>query len=147
MIPQDPEVTINDMKRLERISAADRNITNLMGLEHAANLTYVDLSGNPIYSIQPLLDKPIYYLDISSTEITSLEGIERLTELSFLHINDTEITDISPVENLSLLTFEMAGVPAANEEQQSIQMLEDKGIEVVSKPSSILLNLHYTDGD
>lgn len=52
-IPERP-IYPSDLKGLTSFSASGRNISNLTGLEHCINLTYLDLSHNEISNISPL---------------------------------------------------------------------------------------------
>ena len=76
-------ITTSDMAALTQLYAVNSNIIRLTGLEHAINLTYLNLSVNSI------------------SDISSLSGLTNLTEL-YLHVNS--ISDISPLMELTNLT-------------------------------------------
>jgi Leucine-rich repeat (LRR) protein len=47
-------ITTGQMKQLTALNISGRGITNLTGLEHATNLTYLDVSNNVIVSFEPI---------------------------------------------------------------------------------------------
>ena len=81
-LPNDVLLTQLEMKRLTGLDAADRQITDVTGLEHAVNLTWLGLGGNKIRNLCPLA------------------GLNQLETL-YLWINP--ISDISPLANLTQL--------------------------------------------
>ena len=48
-------ITVADMKTLTSLTARDANISNLTGLEHATNLTDLDLINNNISDLAPFV--------------------------------------------------------------------------------------------
>ena len=76
----DAPVTAAFMRRLQRLDAASRGITNLTGLEFAVNLTRLHIPNNPI------------------TDLTPIASLTRLENL--LHMWWTPISDIRPLANL-----------------------------------------------
>ena len=69
-------ITTADMKRLYQLIAPKTNIRNLTGLEHATNLTLLDLGNNFISDLSPL---------------------KGLTNLRRLELHNNSISDISPL--------------------------------------------------
>ena len=72
-------ITTSDVAALRSLTARESNISNLTGLEHAINLTSLDLGRNSI------------------SDITSLSG---LTNLNVLYFGDNLISDISAISGL-----------------------------------------------
>ena len=69
-------ITTEDMKHLPQLIAPNASITDLTGLEHATNLTLLELGNNFISDISPL---------------------KRLTNLTRLDLNNNSISDLSPL--------------------------------------------------
>ena len=97
-------ITTSDMAALRSLTARRSNISNLTGLEHAINLTSLDLGFNSISAITSLsgLTKLtwLYLLGNSILNITSLSG---LTNLTSLYLGYNLISDISTVSGLTNL--------------------------------------------
>ena len=124
-------LTQASMRQLIRLYARNRQITALTGLEHALNLTELNLAGNNISDLVPIVS-PITNLmqltelylsgnqivDISPLAgLTKLEGLSlrynriidvsplaKLTQLNVLRLDNNRIVDISPLANLTQLT-------------------------------------------
>ena len=74
-IPDGP-IYSSDLKGLASFSASEGNISDLAGLEHCVNLTYLDLSHNQISNIAP---------------------VGNLTNLAYLQLDLNQISNISPL--------------------------------------------------
>ena len=98
-------ITPADMRTLSYLSAPNAGISDLTGLESAANLTQLYLGWNNISDPSPLsgLTK-LEELDLQSNNISNLSVLARLTNLEFLDIGSNAITDISPLSGLTKLT-------------------------------------------
>ena len=77
------ELTPIHLRMLTRLDATNRSISNLSGLEYATNLTYLNVSDNK--------------------QISDLNPIANLTELSWLAFSGTKVQDLSPIVNLNNL--------------------------------------------
>ena len=120
-------ITTSDMAALRSLTAREANISDLTGLEHAINLTWLHLSDNSISDITSLsgLTKltSLYLLDNSISDITSLSelinltvlylgwnvisdisAVSGLTNLRSLHLGDNSISDITSLSELINLT-------------------------------------------
>ena len=98
-------ITTSDMAALRSLTAREANISDLTGLEHAINLTSLNLGRNSISDITLLsgLTKLtwLYLVGNSISDITSLSG---LTNLTLLYLGGNLISDISAVSGLTKLT-------------------------------------------
>ncbi len=66
-------VKVVDLESLVELEAEGEGISNLSGLEHAFNLTRIDLSGNHLTRPDAILDLPsLLYLDLSYNQIDGL---------------------------------------------------------------------------
>ncbi len=117
-----------DMTVLRRLEAPIANISDLTGLEHAANLTHLYLARNSISDISPLAGltnlKDLSLWGNSIADLSALAGLTNLTGLSLgedsitdissetgstnpteLHFPGISISDVSAVEGLTQLTW------------------------------------------
>src|SRR5262245_7265109 len=66
-------LTDQDMLTLTSLNAFNRNITNLQGLEAAANLTALNLRSNRLVNISlPPTLKDLFALDLNGNQITNI---------------------------------------------------------------------------
>ncbi len=131
-LPANAPLLTTHMQSLNRLAAGQRGITDLTGLEHAANLTALWLTRNEISDISPLAgltqlevlsvaDNPLrdiaplvnltnlWSLSILGLPITDLRPLAGLTRLKELFAHNCEITDIAPLANLTqLVTLHLA---------------------------------------
>ena len=73
-------ITKQDIQKLTTLDAADHQITNLAGLEHASQLESLRLWGNQIRDVSPLAG---------------------LTNLTGLYLNDDQISDFTPIAGVN----------------------------------------------
>ena len=77
------DITCEQAQGLEELTASEREITDLRGLEFFTNLRRLDLFSNSISDITP---------------------VAGLTQLTFLNLENNSISDITPVSGLTQLT-------------------------------------------
>ena len=97
---------LNQLSNLEvlRVTGLDKHaLANVSSLRQLTTLVLY----NSLSDLTPLLElENLTYLDINHNDITSLDGIERLTKLSYLCLGTSYDLDISPLtrlENLQIL--------------------------------------------
>ena len=95
-----------NMRKLTRLDARNRQITTLTGLEHALNLTELNLAGNNISDLVPIV-RPIANLMqltalyLGGNRIEDISPLANLTQLAVLRLNENwRIEDISSLANL-----------------------------------------------
>ena len=95
-------ITQQEMLRLERLSAWNSEITDLTGLEHAAFLIDLGLSGNQIHDLHPLAGLiQLEGLSLSGNPISDISPLVNLTNLKGLDLGGyRKIVDITPLANL-----------------------------------------------
>lgn len=99
--------TPTDMLGLTFLDANSSDIYHLGGLEHAENLTYLNVGYNWLTDISPisgLVNLKQLYLE--NNFISDISGLSGLTNLELLSLGDNNISDISalgPLTNLSTL--------------------------------------------
>ena len=125
-LPDETPLTQAEMQRLTRLDAYRKEITDLTGIEHAANVTWLsfaenqvrDLSPlaqlfkletlylwvNPISDISPLVDlTQLRHLNLGGCEISGIMPLATLTQLRGLNLPYNVIEDITPLKNLTEL--------------------------------------------
>jgi Leucine-rich repeat (LRR) protein len=64
-------LTSGDLKKLDELDASEAGIENLFGLEHATNLTELQISPNQISDISPLASLTnLNYLDLAGNPLS-----------------------------------------------------------------------------
>ena len=107
-------ITVADMENLTILSARNANISDLTGLEHATNLTLLDLgdelvderfiNSNSISDFSPLAELTnLTGLWLSNNGIADISPLAGLTNLESLGLSYNSITDISPIAGLTNL--------------------------------------------
>ena len=104
--PHDSPLTVNDMKLLQRLHAADRGITELTGLEFATQLEHLYLRANAILDLSPLAALTnLTTLELDDNRIFDLTPLANLTELVRLILGWNRIVDVHPLAGLTQLRF------------------------------------------
>ena len=80
-------------------------ISSLIGLEHATQLTVLDLGHNNIIDVSPLSGlRQLTVLDLWANEVVNISPLSELTQLASLYISYNGFTDVSPLSALTQLT-------------------------------------------
>ena len=99
-------ITTEDMKHLPQLIAPNASITDLTGLEHATNLTLLNLSDNSISDISPLAGlNNLAELYLSDNSISDLSPLKGLNNLIWLELHNNSISDLSPLKGLNNLIW------------------------------------------
>ena len=97
-------ITVEDMQKLERLTAANRRVHNLTGLSSAINLKELNLAVNRISDISVLAGlTDLTHLYVHFNTISDMSSLARLTKLKSLSIGHNNISDISPLAGLTNL--------------------------------------------
>ena len=98
-------ITDDEMATLTSLTARNANISNLTGLEHATNLTTLDLITNSISDLSPIsgLTK-LTLLRLRGNTISSITAISGLTNLTTLNLDVNHISSITAISGLTNLT-------------------------------------------
>ena len=108
-LPHGVPLTQASMRQLTRLDARNRQITALTGLEHALNLTELNLAGNNISDLVPIVSPlanlmQLTVLQLGGNQIEDISPLANLTQLTVLRLNDNwRIKDISALVNLTQL--------------------------------------------
>ena len=114
-LPTDAVITADVMLDLTRLEAEGKGIAELTGLEHAVNLTRLELGGarvdgewhtNPISDVSPLAAlTQLTYLSLDDTAVSDVSPLANLTQLTYLDLLGTDVSDVSPLAALTQLTY------------------------------------------
>ena len=125
-LPDDILLMQLEMKRLTELDAQDRQITNLTGLEHAINLTWLNLGVNEIRDLSPLAE--LIHLEALWVYVNPLSDISPLTNLANLKTLDLGVCQIANIR------------PLANLKKLEILRLDDNGlIEDIAPLSNLMM--------
>jgi len=90
-----------DMLALTSLSAHFEGVTDLSGLQYAANLQSLDLALNDIGDISPLSKlSNLRSLVLNNNHIGSLAPVLRLAQLEHLDIHENQVADLAPLSRL-----------------------------------------------
>ena len=104
-LPADQPITQQEMARLTELSAPERGIIDLTGLEYATNLQSLNLFNNQVQDIAPLVNLTnLTYLNLAVNRIKNLEPLADLVRLELLDLWGNQVKDIKPLANLIELT-------------------------------------------
>ncbi|MBM4024368.1 MAG: leucine-rich repeat domain-containing protein [Planctomycetes bacterium] len=96
--------TRTDMLEMVGLHASYQGITDLTGLEHAANLQYLVLEGNNISDISPMGGlRSLVYVILGFNQISDISAVRDLVNLWYLDVSHNNVGDISPMKGLTNL--------------------------------------------
>lgn len=111
--PSDYIITKQDLESLTELhivpSFADwvarRTSRDITGIEHATNLTILNIHRTQVSNLTPLsgLTK-LTWLQLASNDITDISPLAGLTNLDYLHLADNNVRDITSLSGLTRLT-------------------------------------------
>ncbi|MCC6694075.1 MAG: leucine-rich repeat domain-containing protein [Candidatus Hydrogenedentes bacterium] len=133
-------LTRADLLTLHSLDARDLNIRNLSGLEYCTNLTFLDLSGNPISDITPLATLVnLQSLNLDGTDVYDIAALAGLQNLDSVSLCGSLITDIQALVTNSVngglgpgdFVNVTCGALGDQAETFDIPFLEGEGVNVV----------------
>ena len=107
-------ITTHAMLALPRLSVPNRGIKDLTGLEHATNLTALDLRGKYFYGEEVVNSNAISdwsplagltqldELNLGYADVSDISPLTALTQLRELNLAHTDVADVSPLLGMSL---------------------------------------------
>ena len=101
--PRD-SITADELATLTVLDARGRNISDLIGLEHATQLTDLQLSLNIINDVRPLaVLTNLRELRLNNNKINDVSSLAVLANLTELDLRSNDIIDVSPLAALTNL--------------------------------------------
>ncbi|EAC6450190.1 LPXTG cell wall anchor domain-containing protein [Listeria monocytogenes] len=110
------DVSQTELDAVSKLTAENKNIKSLEGVQYLNNLKTLWASGNQITSINQLNGlMKLSDLDLSANQVSNINAVSNLVNLSVLYLNDNNVTNLNPVANLSKLTeLEMSNNKLSN---------------------------------
>ena len=99
-------ITVDEMGELTKLFACSRGIESIEGLEHAVNLTRLDLFENQLNSLTLPEDMSrLTWVDASFNKLTSVNLPDSLSNLEELHLGFNRLTGLELLAGLTSLTW------------------------------------------
>ena len=111
-------ITTADMANLTELIAQNADITDLTGLEHATNLTWLilgteyvqeegrSINSNSVSDLSPLAGLTnLTWLGLDDNNISNISAVAGLTNLTELNLDGNNLSNISPLAGLTNLTW------------------------------------------
>ncbi len=121
-----------DAAGLVSLTAKDRGIADLEGIEQLTRLEVLDLFGNEIRDLSPLAGlRRLRYLDLGSNRVEEVSALASLKSLQVLLLGDNGVTEISVLSGLdSLQSVDLTGNPLGEAAEAQIAALGERGVTV-----------------
>ncbi|MFP6612988.1 MAG: leucine-rich repeat domain-containing protein [Pirellulales bacterium] len=114
-------ITRQDLAAMEELAANEEEITDLTGLEYAANLTDLFLNDNLITDVTPLASlTQLTHLWLYNNQITDVTPLAGMAKLTKLFLNNNQITDVMPLAGLTNLETLWLGNNQLTDDQQNM---------------------------
>ena len=152
-IPSGEPLTTHSTPSLVKLLVARKDgIKDLTGLEHAVNLTVLQVRDNPISNLSPLASLTnLKSLDLARTGVSDVSALAHLKNLDTLYLGDNQVSDISALAsltNLKSLDLAWTGVSdvSALAHLKNLKRLSLKSTDVSDiSPLSALTQLRWLD--
>ena len=120
---------VGSAEELVSLSAKERGIADLGGVEQLARLEVLDLYGNEIRDLSPLAGlRRLRYLDLGSNRVEEVSALASLKSLQVLLLADNEVTEVSALAGLdSLQSVDLTGNPLS---EAQVAALRERGVAV-----------------
>ena len=104
-LQQSESLTQKALEELTTLNSDQRNIQNLIGLEHATELTHLNLGRNQISDITPIAKlTKLTNLDLKYNQVRNTTSLQNLTKLTWLDLHQNGSSNITPLQGLTELT-------------------------------------------
>ena len=112
----DAPIPSDRLVALTRLTAANRGIADLTGLENAVSLTTLDLQNNQITDVSPLVGLThLTTLDLQNNYITDVSPLVGLTHLTTLNLTGNDVSNPEVLINLQEGGTRIIGVTVPDE--------------------------------
>ncbi|MDE0040685.1 MAG: leucine-rich repeat domain-containing protein, partial [Candidatus Poribacteria bacterium] len=103
-LPNDSQITVQDISQLTDLRAQNTGIESLDGLEYATNLRRLWLGSNPLSDLSPISNcSKLEDLDISGCGISDIFALRGLVNLLGVNLGGNNIHDLQPLNSLKNL--------------------------------------------
>ncbi len=126
------EAESGDAAGLVTLTAKERGIADLEGIEQLTRLEILDLFGNEIRDLSPLSGlRRLRYLDLGSNRVEEVSALSSLRSLQVLLLAENEVAEVSPLAGLdSLQSLDLNGNPLSEAAQTQVAALRERGVAV-----------------
>ena len=98
------DIQDSDLTGVTHLSASERGISELEGIQYCVNLVYLDLWDNRIDDISALSTlTTLEYLDLWDNQIDDISALSTLTTLEYLDLEGNQIVIIPDLSDLTVL--------------------------------------------
>ena len=106
-------ITVEEMKRLDKLYANGRGIQDLTGLQFATNVSRLRLTRNQISDLSPLAGLiELRALSLYSNPVSDISPLKGLKNLTHLSLTNSPVSDLSSLTGLTALrTLELGDRP------------------------------------
>ncbi len=121
-----------DAAGLVSLTAKDRGIADLGGIEQLTRLEVLDLYGNEIRDLSPLSGlRRLRYLDLGANQVEDVSPLASLKSLQVLLLADNGVTEVPALAGLdSLQSVDLTGNPLDAAAESQIAALRERGVTV-----------------
>ena len=121
-----------DAAGLVSLTAKDRGIADLGGIEQLTRLEVLDLYGNEIRDLSPLAGlRRLRYLDLGANRVEEVSALVSLKSLRVLLLADNGVTEVSDLAGLdSLQSVDLTGNPLSEAARAQLAALGERGVTV-----------------
>ena len=121
-----------DAAALVSLTAKERGIADLGGIEQLTRLEALDLYGNEVRDLSPLAGlRRLRYLDLGSNRVEEVSPLESLKGLQVLLLADNAVTDVSALAGLdSLQGLDLTGNPLSEAARAQVAAFRERGVTV-----------------
>ncbi len=94
-----------DVVNVSTVDARNRGVTNLAGLEKCRSLAMLDLGGNRVADLSPLIGLTrLQYLDVQSNRVSDLQPLTGATSLQYLQLAHNQVRGVEALSGLTNLS-------------------------------------------
>ena len=122
-----------DAAELVSLTAKERGIVDLSGIEQLTRLEVLDLYGNEIRDLSPLAGlRRLRYLDLGANRIEEVSPLASLKSLQVLLLADNSVMEVSALAGLdSLQSVDLTGNPLTGSAAEAqVAALRERGVDV-----------------
>ena len=125
-----------DAAGLVSLTAKERGIADLAGIEQLPRLEILDLYGNEIRDLAPLSGLTrLRYLDLGSNRLQEVSPLASLRNLQVLLLPDNAVTEVSALAGLdSLRSVDLTGNPLSEAARAQVAAFRERGVSVEFTP-------------
>ena len=123
---------VGSAEELVSLSAKERGIADLDGIEQLTQLEVLDLYGNEIRDLSPLAGlRRLRYLDLGANRVEEVSPLSSLKGLQVLLLADNRVTEVSALAGLdSLQSVDLTENPLSEAAQAQVAALGERGVTV-----------------